>query len=86
MATNETAFITRLRTVATQCIDLSNDFAGLLGEWDHRHYATELTAEHFGGANQDVTPEQVSAVMQALGVILGGITSEQKDAVYAVKV
>lgn len=46
MATNETAFITRLRTVATQCIDLSNDFAGLLGEWDHRHYATELTAEH----------------------------------------
>lgn len=86
MATNETAFITRLRTVASQCIELSNDFAALAGEWEHRHYATELTAEHFGGANQDVTPEQAQAVMQALGVILGGITSEQKDAVYAVKV
>lgn len=86
MATNETAFITRLRAVATQCIDLSNDFAALAGEWEHRHYAAALKNEDFGGANQDVTPEQVGAVMQALGVILGGITSEQKDAVYAVKV
>lgn len=86
MATNETQFITRLRDTATRCIDLSNDFAALAGEWAHRHYADTLTAEHFGGANQDVTPEQAQAVMQALGVILGGITSEQKDAVYAVKV
>ena len=45
--------------------------------------ATLFTEDDFAGS--DITVEQFATFVETLGVLLGGLTVEQKQAIYAVK-
>lgn len=81
MNQNKREFINRMRRLAAAFIVSADAFANAQTESNYAGYT--FTEDDFAGS--DITVEQFATFVETLGVLLGGLTVEQKQAIYAVK-
>jgi len=81
MNQNKRDYINKMRRLAAQFILAADAFANSQTERNYAGYV--LAAEDFEGT--DITVEQFETFVTTLAGLLGGLTVEQKQAIYAVK-
>jgi hypothetical protein len=78
---NKREYINRMRRLAAAFIVSADAFANAQTESVYAGYA--FTEDDFAGS--DITVEQFHTFVDTLAGLLGGLTVEQKQAIYAVK-
>lgn len=81
MNQNKRDFINRIRRLAAAFILSGDAFGNAMSEMNYAGYT--FTADDFAGT--DITAEQFNTFIETLGGLLGALTPEQKQAIYAVK-
>ena len=81
MNQNKREYVNRMRALAAAFIRAADVFANAQAERTYASY--EFSQDDFAGS--DITDEQFELFVNTLGGLLGNLSVEQKQAIYAVK-